>query len=216
MSSQASGNPPPDEGGSVPRVAWVGAGLSFLTLLALTLFARPVLEAMGNVASVWGFWVSVVGFGFTLWTVYETKRITRAARQETRENVERIALQLLQGDCEAVVRVLVDGLDAVPARNWGRVLDKFREAQRLFTRVRQFDQLQDVEKDAFRTGVENLSAAMRHLHTKVLPDDVSEPLSEEKTKALRKHLTTLERLAVQVENAAARLRHLVWRVRHVS
>lgn len=226
MSAQTpAASPPPTPGSRPGALVWVSLlGLaSGSALLFLTLRERPFLEMLGNLAGVWGLWVSVVGFGLTFWTIFETRRVSReeqqktqaaiaaareetqravaAARKETREAVEKIALQLLQDECEAAHRLVSDATKAAQEKNWLRALDRFEEARRMVVLLASFPQLNTGEKQALATGRDDLRITIDHVQERALQQDPSADLPVARWKPLRKLLTLLEDIRARLRRS---------------
>jgi hypothetical protein len=66
------------------------------TVTALIFFDQIKFDRYGGLASIVGLLVSVVGFGFTLWTVLETREINAKAQHEIREKVSQSEKQTRQ------------------------------------------------------------------------------------------------------------------------
>lgn len=207
--------PPPSR---PARSFWVLVASALVTVgfFVVSLLVPGFIDSAANTASVWGLWVTVVGFRLTLWTVLETRRIARAAQEETRATVGRIALQTLEGHCEAISRLLTDELKAVEDREWARAIERFQEIKRLAVRAQQFSQLQPGEQEAFRTGAEKMRSAVTHIRMKILPDELQAALPEAKQKSMNKHRAAIEQFHSQVDSSAARLHHLVWEIHHAN
>src|SRR5437660_12076608 len=93
---------------------WKGLVLGTVILLGAVVFGTVFREGtLGNVASIVGLAVSVLGFIVTIWTIFDARQQIREAgdraekavvqaREEAQRAVEGIAGQLLATDCASL------------------------------------------------------------------------------------------------------------------
>jgi hypothetical protein len=202
----------PEDGKLLALAIWSAAGISFLVLLGLTFAARGTLEALGNLPSVWCLWVAVVGFALTLQAVLETKRLTRATRQETRATVEKITLQLLQAECERVYQHVAEAIRAAESARWECMIDRLQLGQRDGIRLEQFAPLLETERKQLRAGVEEMNDIAEFVRAKIVPAAV--PLSMGWMKELNDARALLQQLLSNLDRMLARLEQLVLETSH--
>lgn len=218
-----SGQPPPVALPSTPGSRfglgpglWVALALLTVGFFSLTLVFRPLTDVSANTASVWGLWVTAVRFALTLWTVYQTKRVAEATRQETRAVVEKIALQFLQAECQRAYHHIADALRAAEAEKWERMVDKMREAQRDAVRVCQFGPLSDAERRLLQEGVESLAIAAEFIRVKIMSAGAVNLLPPKKARELDKTRGSLQQMLTTLDYILARLQQLVLETPHAG
>lgn len=201
----------------------VSLALAALTVagVVLTLAKPEFTHAFGDTASVWGLWVSLVGFILTVWAVLETQRATREAqekvavavadsRRETKQAVQKIALQLLREECESFSRLIHEAIRASEGQHWASVEEKFQEAQRLTTRLVLHRGLETDEKTVLMGAQSDLEQTVKYARTRRIgKGKTTTALPDTKRSAL-------EKLAMKVEAVLARLRQRVLEPPHVD
>ncbi|MGH7221678.1 MAG: hypothetical protein ACRELF_00455 [Gemmataceae bacterium] len=176
--------------------------LGFLALFRQEVFA--FIDRLANTASVLGLLVSIIGFVLTLWTVYETQRASRqaqnqiekevaAARRETQQAVEKIALQLLQAECEGIYRLLMEPRRAIRDGQWVRAAERCQEAKQGLVHLGAYRHLDRQEKESFATGADDLQATIAFIERNRLKPNPPAGLPDDKLQPLDTALTQLER-----------------------
>lgn len=178
-------------------------------LLALLPLLRPEVSAFidrfANTASVLGLLVSIIGFVLTLWTVYETQRASReaqrqienevnAARRETQQAVDKIALQLLQAECESIYRLLSEARRAIPDGQWERCAEKCRDAKQAIIRLDAYRHVENEEKALFAAGAADLETTIAFIERNRLKSNPPAGLPNDKLQPLDTLLNLLERI----------------------
>src|ERR1022692_1412707 len=129
--------------------------------------SKPSIDSYANHASVMGFFVSVVGFVLTVWAVFETLRVStkaqkatqeavNAARQETRDLLDKIRIKMMGDTCEQAYLYASEARHAIRPENWLRAVERCHDARKLATRLLTFRDLNEVERIAIRAVVDDL------------------------------------------------------------
>lgn len=175
--------------------------------LSMVFFRQEVFAAIdrfANTASVLGLLVSIVGFILTLWTVRETQRVSReaqqqiekevaAARRETRQAVEKIALQLLQAECEGIYRLLMEARRSIRDGQWVRAAERCQEARQGLVHLGAYRHLYSEEKDAFTAAADELWETIAFIERYRLKPNPPAGLPLDKLQPLDRSLTHLEK-----------------------
>ncbi len=190
---------------------YLPVGVVFLLGFVL-LFIRELsafIDRFANLASVLGLVVSIIGFMLTLWTVYETQRVSQnaqrqierevaAARKETRQAVEKIALQLLQAECEGIYRLLMEARRAIHDGQWIRSAEKCLESKQAIIRLGAYRQLESNEKLLFANGADDLQATIAFIERNRLKPNPPAGLPNDKLQPLDTLLTLLEKTRARI------------------
>jgi hypothetical protein len=111
--------------------SWKAVALGAVILLAAVAVAVAFREGpLGNVASIVGLAVSVLGFVVTIWTIRDARqqiqeaaeRAVAQGREETCRVMERIAAHLFAADCAALRSGIEDLRQAALDRQWARAI----------------------------------------------------------------------------------------------
>jgi hypothetical protein len=134
-------------------------------------------SAWANCASIAGVGLAIVGFPFTIYSLFETQRAGREAqrqaaeaarearaaveqaRVDTRQALEKVALMLLAGDLERLQAAVNAVIDFGDHAIWPRALLHCREAGNLAAALRVNPRLREDERTALADGAEALAAA---------------------------------------------------------
>lgn len=225
--------PPTLSGLPSRRGKWLSRTLLWVPLLIAATVAGAVgyeqrqdlpgfINDAGNTASVAGLLVSLVGFWWTLWTVWETRqagqdaerrlaasvetarketeRAVAEARKDTREAVEKIALQLLQEECDAAYHLIRDGTQAALEKKWERSLDKSQEGQKMIIRLAGHASLLPAEKDECASGTDNLRLTINHVQGCLLANDPTAELPGARWKPLLNLLARIEAIRTRMRS----------------
>jgi hypothetical protein len=136
--------------------------------------------------------------------VYETKRVSQAAqrqierevaaaRKETRQAVEKIALQLLKAECESIYRLLMEARRAIHEGEWVRCVEKCLESKQAIIRLGAFRLLESQEKSQFATGAIDLQETIRFIERNRVKTDSPASLPNDKLQPLDFLLTLLDK-----------------------
>jgi hypothetical protein len=155
--------------------SWRGMGSAALFLTGALILAIVFREGtFGNVASILGLAVSILGFVITIWTVLDARqqiqdagdRATDAiaqAREETRRVVGGIAAQLFASDC-AVLRTQVEDLrQAAQDGTWPRAVYRCQESRSILFRLAHDARLTEQEKSNLRLSGDELQDIRRFI-----------------------------------------------------
>ena len=185
-----------------------------LLLAAIVIFYWPDLYAacgwFGNVASVLGLLVSLVGFMLTIWTVLQTQRMSKdaqekiqkafsEAQEETRSAVERIGLHLLVTETDILLQIIMGLRQAGVQGQWQLAMAHCMEARLATMRLAGNPHLHEEENETLRSGGEDLNLIHRYIERERLGADAVIPgLPDQKTKALDKMISALGQLQARL------------------
>jgi hypothetical protein len=135
-----------------------------------------------NFASIAGLGLAVIGFPFTIYSLFETQRAGREAqrqaaeaareakaaveqaRVDTRQALEKVAMMLLAGDLERLHAAVSAVLDFGEHAIWPRALLHCREAAALAAALRVNSHLREEERTTLAQGAEALALAQTSIH----------------------------------------------------
>jgi hypothetical protein len=203
---------------------WYGIWISVLVvgvvLLGLTLgiaFFNRENGAFANVASIWGLFVGLIGFIVTIYTLFETQRVSRQAQQEirkaaseaqqavanaqeqTRQMLERVRQGVREADFSTLRMWVRELRTAATQGDWRRVLLFAEECPVVIERLRNAVGLLDSERNDLGEGADNLRTLQAHIRNNLL--------NTETTSLTPKYAKSLEALATLLEQVGGRLYH---------
>jgi hypothetical protein len=152
--------------------AWAVGALLLIGAAVLAVVFRE--GTLGNVASIVGLAVSVLGFVVTIWTVLDArqqikesaKRAEEAiaqARAEARRTIARIATQLRAADCAALRSGVEDLRQAALDSQWARAVYRCQECRVLAYRLAPDQHLTAAEASALRSAADDLQLIRRFI-----------------------------------------------------
>jgi hypothetical protein len=179
-----------------------------------------------NYASIAGLGIAIVGFLFTIYSLYETQRAGREAqrqtaqaaqeakaaieqaRVETKQTLEKVAMMLLTGDLERLHSAVNAVLDFGELAIWPRALLHCREAAALAAAVRFNARLREDERATLAQGVDALERAQSSINDNRINKNSA------KRGLPREHTTNLRSLYMSLVTMQARLKALYLEVPH--
>jgi hypothetical protein len=172
---------------------------------------------LANFAGIAGLCVALVGFPFTIYSLFETQRAGREAqrqaveaarearraveqaRLDTKQALEKVAMMLLEGDLERLQAAVNAVLDFGDHAIWPRALLHCREAGNLAAALRVNPRLQENERTTLAQGTEALTLAQSYITDNRINKNTT-------TCGLhRTHAASLRRLAQSLTAVRARL-----------
>jgi ElaB/YqjD/DUF883 family membrane-anchored ribosome-binding protein len=213
------------------HVVWIlvlVAGVLFLGLtLVIALYNRGS-SSFANFASIWGLFVGLIGFIVTIYTLFETQRVSRKAQQEiqtatveaqraiqkaaseaqeavknaqeqTRQVLERVRHGVREADFSTLRMWVRELRTAAGQGNWDRALLFAEECPAVAERLRNAAGLEDSERQGLREGADNLRLLQVHIR--------NTRLNRETTGLGAKHAKSIETLAALLEQLGGRLHH---------
>jgi hypothetical protein len=170
-----------------------------------------------NYASIAGLGLAIVGFPFTIYSLFETQRAGREAqlqaaeaareakaaveqaRVDTRQALEKVAMMLLAGDLERLQAAVNAVLDFGDHAIWPRALLHCREAGNLAAALRVNPRLRADECTTLAQGAEALALAQTSINDNRINKNTT-------TRGLpRTHAANLRSLAMSLTAVRARL-----------
>jgi hypothetical protein len=170
-----------------------------------------------NFAGIAGLCLAIVGFPFTIYSLFEAQRAGREAqkqaakaaqeakaavvqaREDTKQTLEKVAMMLLAGDLERLSAAVTAVLDFGDHAIWPRALLHCREAGALAATLRVNPRLQENERTTLSPGVEALTRAQ----TSITENRINK--NTMKRGLPRTHSINLQSLAVSLTAVRARL-----------
>jgi hypothetical protein len=213
------------------HVVWVlvlvvGGALLVLTL-AIALAYREN-STFANVASIWALFVGLIGFFVTIYTLFETQRVSRKAQAEvqaatveaqqairkaaseaqeavknaqeqTRQVLERVRHGVREADFSTLHMWVRELRTAAGVGDWPRALLFAEECPGVAERLRNAEGLEDGERNGLREGADNLRLIQAHIR--------DYRLGKQTTGLAANHAKNLEALATLLERLGGRLHH---------
>ncbi len=160
---------------------WKGIVPGVVILLGALAFGIAFREGpLGNVASIVGLAVSVLGFVVTIWTVRDagqqiqeaserSQKAIQQVREEARRTLEGIATQFLNVNC-ASLRSGVDALrQAAQDANWPRAVYRCQECRDVAYRLAEDHHLTGEETSRLRAAADDFAVIRRFIERNRLP-----------------------------------------------
>lgn len=182
----------------------LGLILTPLVLLVVPWAAvRAWSDPWGNIASVTGLLVSVLGFALTIWTILETQRISRRAeqeitaavirsQQETRAFIARIGIQLLNDETQWAHRLVADLRQASRDCQWLLAIERCQQTKRACLRLLANPHLTGDEQLNLRESADELDLLPGYLERERLKRNQATPLARGKVKMLERLRSRLD------------------------
>ena len=197
------------------------AGLLVVSIVLALVFVeqtRPVVDFYANHASVLGLLVSIIGFALTMWTVYETLKVStkaqretsvavREARQETMELLERIRIKMMGDTCEQAFWFATEARHAIRAATWLRAAERCHDAQILASRLTSFRDLTDAERISIRTAVENLRSTIAFIEKNRLKPEPAQGMPADKVQAIDSLIDELDKIRSRLQQELLEVYH---------
>jgi len=170
-----------------------------------------------NYAGIAGLCLAIVGFPFTIYSLFETQRASREAqrqaaeaareaklaveqaRVDTKQALEKVAMMLLVGDLERLQAAVNAVLDFGDHAIWSRALLYCREAGVLAAALRINPHLQENERTILAQGAE----ALAHAQTSITVNRINKNTTTRGLPA--RHATSLQLFALNLPAIRARL-----------
>jgi hypothetical protein len=170
-----------------------------------------------NYASIAGLGLAIVGFPFTIYSLFEAQRAGREAQQQateaareakaaveqarvdTMQALEKVAMMLLVGDLERLHAAVTAVLDFGDHAIWPRALLHCREAGHLAAALRANPRLLENERTTLAQGAEALALAQTSINRNRINKNPTMPGLPPS------HATSLLRLAMSLTAVRARL-----------
>jgi hypothetical protein len=163
---------------------WKGFVLGAVFLLCAVALGIAFREGtLGNVASIVGLAVSVLGFVVTIWTVLDARQQIKEAgdragkaidqaREEARRAVGGIAAQLLAADCAALRSGVEDLRQAAQDKKWPRAVYRCQECRTVAYRLAHDHRLTSEETSQLRGAADDFQLVLRFVEKKRLAGQV--------------------------------------------
>lgn len=160
----------------------------------------------GNVASVIGLMLTVIGFGITFYAFSLTLGEQRRIRQAVARAIERVASSILSSTAEEAESLLLEFKNAVRREEWLRAGEKCDDAEARVARMRGNPHLTANEDQDLATGVDDLRLVSRYItRQKMLKPNPARGFHEAK-------LDAVDRLIATLRSIRARIQNRVWEV----
>lgn len=117
----------------------------------------------GNIASVGGLVVSLLGFTFTLWQVRKSRTAAERAQVMAREAVERVSSRLFFTQIMTAVRLVQEVRSFCRATDWNRAVDRCEQLRIVLAGVVDDSKLHGDERAGVANAIDDMLLIMRHL-----------------------------------------------------
>ncbi len=213
------------------HVVWVLVLVVGVMLLGITLVIALYYRedsAFANVASIWGLFVGLIGFSVTIYTLFETQRVSRKAQQEvqrttveaqhkieeaarqaqeavknsqeqTRQLLERVRHSIREADFSTLRMWVRDLRTAAGQGDWHRALLYAEECPAVAERLFNAVGLEENEREGLHRGADNL----RDIHQYIRKSRLNTQISGLPSNYAKK----LEAVAALLERLGGRLFH---------
>lgn len=179
---------------------------------------KPYVDRYANMASVLGFFVSVVGFILTVSAIFETLRVTKQAqrevqhaalegREEARRLLDNIRIKMLEDTCDQAYSFAMEGRNAIRTGSWLRAIEKCHDARQLATRLLIFQDLLDNERAAIRAIVDEVRTTIAFMERNKLKAGAPVGLPDEKLQPIDLLLDELERIRSRFQQQLLEVPH---------
>lgn len=117
----------------------------------------------GNIASVAGLVVSVIGFSFTLYQVRKSRSAAERAQAMAREAIDRVSSRLFFTQITIAVRLVQEVRSFCRAKDWQRAVDRCEQLRIVLAGVVDDSKLQGDERKTVSKAIDDLLLIMGHL-----------------------------------------------------
>ncbi len=202
---------------------WALGFLASFALLALTWFfwreVTSFCDRVGNIASVSGLPVSLVGFALTIHALLKTRKIEQDARgrienavakahQETRDAVARIGQQLLLSECEALGRLASESRRLSTELQWSRAADRCRDTAHSGILLVAHPRLQADEEKKLRAASDNVQGVASFIERNRLSQgSATAPLPRPQTQFLEDMFNLVTNILVRLRREVLETTH---------
>jgi len=180
--------------------------------------SKPYIDRYANHAGVLGLFVSVIGFGLTVWTVFETLRVsTKAqreiqaavgdARKETKEFLGKIRIKMMEDTCDQAYSFAAEARHAIRTGSWLRAVEKCHDARQLGLRLLTFRELLETERVAIRVVVNDLKTTIAFIERNRLKDDAPAGMPDDKLKPVDSLVDELEKVRSRLQQQFLEISH---------
>lgn len=115
----------------------------------------------GNIASVLGLVVSIVGFLFTLRQVRKSRTAAEKAQVMAREAVERVSSRLFFTQVTTAIRLVHELRTFCRGKDWRRALDRCEDLRIGLAILVDDSKLRDVERETITTALDDILLMMK-------------------------------------------------------
>ncbi len=120
-------------------------------------------QTWGNIASVAGFFLSLVGFGWTVWLARQARSAAQEAQRAASEAREAIARSQVIADVAEALAIMEEIKRLHRAAAWPLLLERYSTLRRMLVAVRSaHPELSDEHKSAIQSVIKTL-ADLEHL-----------------------------------------------------
>jgi hypothetical protein len=124
------------------------------------------INHFANAASVLGFFLSLAGFGFTLFELRVISEKTRKAEEIARHEMDQLALQMLAFESSKLNYLMKELFDVCMGaiHNWPRAIEKCQQIRAEVTRLIDHPKLLDEERRQFRSAYDDFGVVIEFIH----------------------------------------------------
>jgi len=117
----------------------------------------------GNIASVLGLIVSVLGFSFTLYQVRKSRTAAERAQAMAQEAIDRVSSRLFFTQITIAVRLVQEVRSYCRAKDWHRAVDRCEQLRIVLAGVVDDSKLRGEERNTVTKAIDDLLLIMGHL-----------------------------------------------------
>ena len=119
-------------------------------------------EHYGDIASVFGLAIAIVGFWITIRSVHKAEKAAEEARREATEAVERLRLQAFLNDVEGSVQLAREIVASCRTKQWIMAMDRCEQTRARLAKLRENPRLLAAGQE-LAAAVNKLTTLMRFM-----------------------------------------------------
>ena len=162
---------------------------------------EPLLSTYGDLASIGGLILTLVGFAFTLWKIVQTRRATEEAIRIAKGAIAQVSTRLFANQIADGIRLASDLKNTYRMGQWERAIDRCEQLRRLLASVVEDSNIRPDEGDYISVAIDDLGLILRRLE-EITRGGRESSLSPKMRSALDTLTIRLGRLDGRLKNAA--------------
>lgn len=123
----------------------------------------PSLTISGDVASIVGLLLTLIGFTFTLWRIKQTRSAAEEANRIAKKAVAQVSIRLSSNRIADGVRLASELADTCRREQWERAIDRCDQLSLLLASVVEDSNIRQSESDYFAEAIDDLGLILRDL-----------------------------------------------------
>ena len=162
---------------------------------------EPLLTAYGNLASIVGLILTIMGFAFTAWKIIQTRRSAEEATRIAKGAIAQISTRLFSNQIADGVRLASELKNTCRMEQWERAIDRCEQLRLLLASVVEDRNIRPDESNYISVAIDDLGLILRRLEG-MTREGSATSLTPNMQKVLDTLTITLGRLDGRLKNAA--------------